>query len=291
MKISGSMEIGVGNGLTYEQSARAMREAGYEGIDLNMCKHSDSPERLITDEWTEDVIMMADAAKAAGLEIAQSHMPYYPGHIDNPGDGSTQAFIDFMVPMYIHAIKAAKLIGCKTCVTHPFYHLGNREATIEGNAQVLKQVIPLLEETGISIAIENVFARRNGQYIPAYVEEADALMEMVRLAGSDNVGICLDTGHANIFRLNICEMARTFGSRLIALHINGNSGHDEHALPYATSEWCTRMDFTGLTKVLNEIGYKGFYNLEVTGGRFPASVVPMYYAYSAGVARWLADLK
>lgn len=291
MKISGSMEIGVRAGLTYEEAAQVMREAGYEGVDLDIGQYSDNPEKLITDEWTENVVRMANAAKAAGLEIAQCHMPSYPGHIENPGDGSTQAFIDFIIPMYVHALKAAKEIGCEICVTHPFCHLGDRQATVEGNALVIKQIVPMIEENGTKIALENVFARRHNQYVPAFIEDADALMEMVKLTGSKNVGICLDTGHANIFRFNICDMARTFGDKLIALHINGNAGHDEHAIPYSTSQWCTRMDFDGLTKVLNEIGYKGFYNLEVTGGRFPASVAPLYYAYSAGVARWLADIK
>lgn len=291
MRISTSLDHGVSNGLTYKECAQVMKKAGFEGIDLSMCKCQGEPEKLITDEWMDDVLSQARAAKDAGLEIAQCHLPYYPGHLDNPGNGTVQEFIDFMVPMYVHALKAAEKIGVTTCVAHTIYYLESRQKTIDANIEVFQKIEPMLRESGIRLAVENCFARRNAQYVTAYIEQKETIGEIVSGLASPNVGVCIDTGHANIFRYDISEMARFFGKKLFALHVNSNAGHDEHAIPYSIAGWCERMDFVKFTQALNEIGFEGWYNLEITGGRYPKEVAPYFYGYAAGVARYLADIK
>ncbi len=102
------------------------------------------------------------------------------------------------------------------------------------------------------------------------------------------VGACMDTGHANIFRFDICDFAKTLGKRLYCLHVNGNAGEDEHAIPLTISGWTERMDFKAFGETLKEIGYTGWYNLEVSGGRFPKEAARPFYEYAAIVARHLA---
>ena len=289
MKISTALEHGVNNGLTYTECAKAMKDAGFQGIDLSLCKHQMDKANFITDEWTRDVIEQADAVKAAGLEIAQCHLPYYPGHLDNPGNGTVEELIDLLVPQYEHALKAAKEVGAEICVVHPVCYLESREKTIDANVRIYNEIIGTIEHNGQQLAVENCFARRHSQYVTAFIEQKETIMEIIDRVGSQNIGACIDTGHANIFRYDICEMARFYGKKLFALHVNSNAGHDEHAIPYNIAGWCERMDFFGFTKALNKIGFTGFYNLEITGGKFPKEVAPLFYAYAAGVAKYLAD--
>lgn len=291
MKISTSLDHGVANGQSYMESAKAMKAAGFEGIDLSLCKHQMDVPAFITDEWTQDVIEQADAAKNAGLEIAQCHLPYYPGHLDNPGNGTVGELIDLLVPQYEHALKAAVKVGAKICVAHPVCYLESREKTIDANVQIYNKIIGMMEDNGQKLAIENCFARRNGQYMTAFIEQKETIMEIISRVGSESCGACIDTGHANIFRYDISEMARYFGKKLFALHVNSNAGHDEHAIPYSIAGWCERMNFFEFTQALNEIGYTAYYNLEISGGKFPKEVAPLFYSYAAGVARYLADFK
>ena len=103
------------------------------------------------------------------------------------------------------------------------------------------------------------------------------------------VGACIDTGHANITGYKPDQMARVYGKHLLALHVNGNAGKDEHTIPYSMSDWCELMDFHTFSCALKEIGYSGAYNLEVAVGPLPACVVQPFYNYAAAVARALAD--
>lgn len=291
MIISTALEHGYNNGLTYRETAQAMKKAGFEGIDLSLCKHQMDKANFITDEWTEDVLAQAEEAKNAGLVIAQCHLPYYPGHLDNPGNGTVAELIDLLVPQYEHALKAARKAGAVICVAHPVCYLDSREKTVDANIAIFREIIGIMEDNGQKLAIENCFARRHSQYVTAYIEQKETITDIINGIGSDNAGACIDTGHANIFRYDISEMAKYYGDKLFALHVNSNAGHDEHAIPYNIAGWCERMDFFKFTKTLNEIGFSGAYNLEISGGKFPKEVAPLFYHYAAGVARYLADYK
>ena len=287
MKISTSAEHGLRAGLGLEKTMRTMKQAGFDGIDWSLCNDSEEPQKLLTDQWTRERLAVAHAAHEEGLELAQSHLPYGPGHIDNPGDGSARAFYEEWGARYEHALSACALGGCTLAVVHPMYMLEGYEQTVEANLYIIDRLMPLLKQTGIRLAVENVFARRNRRYIPAFVEEARTIAAIIDGANSPLVGACMDTGHANIFRFDISDYARRLGSRLIALHVNSNAGEDEHLIPYTCALWCERMDFDAFTRTLREIGFAGWYNLEITGGRFPAEAARPFYEYAACVAGWL----
>lgn len=290
MKISASMDYGANVGLSYPETARIMKQAGFDGIDLALCHNQSDPNNILTDEWTKEAFHMAEAAKDAGLELAQCHLPYYPGHLDLPGDGTPEYFESHMLPAYEHALEVCGRVGCHMAVMHLFTVLNDDEATLRGNVELIKKLLPLLEKYDIRIALENVFCRRNGQYLTGFVGFAENLLAVADGTGSQRIGVCIDTGHANIFRINTADMARTCGKRLFALHVNSNAGHDEHAVPYSIAGWCEKQDFEAFSGALKEIAYSGWYNLELNGGRFPAPVARPFYEYIAGVARYLADL-
>lgn len=288
MKISTSMGYAVEvAGSTYAVASRMMKQAGFEGIDLGMYNWQETPEQFLTPQWREDKKAMANAAKDAGLEISQCHLPYYGGHLPLPGDGSYKAYEDFMLPMYERALEVCGEIGCHTAVMHPFFKTGDPDLTLEGNLCTVEKVMPLLKEYDIRLALENVYGKN---YASSHMTCAEEILRVLEKCDGDWVGACINTGHANIFGVHIGNMARKLQGRLFALHINGNAGKDEHLIPYTSSSWCELMDYRDFTAALHEIGYDGWYNLEIACGDLPECAIEPFYTYAAAVARGLSSL-
>ena len=170
-------------------------------------------------------------------------------------------------------------------VLHPFFDEKSAEITLEGNLRMTEKMLPLLEKHHVKLALENVYGLN---YADSHVARAEDIMPIIEKIDHPLVGACIDTGHANIFRLDISEMARIYGKKLFALHVNGNAGKDEHIIPYTSSGWCEKMDYHAFTRTLCEIGYDGYYNLEIASGDLGAEVALPFYIYAAAVARSLS---
>ena len=287
MKISTSLEHAIRiAGVTPVESAEMLVKAGFQGVDISMTFDMVTG-KVFKPEWRAQIVGRAEAAKAAGLEIAQCHLPYYPNHIPLPGAGKYEDYEEFMLPRYELALDICREIGCPVGVTHPYSNMNDAADTHTGNLRLLEKLIPMLEKNGVRLALENIWDK---DYTWAHMSSADEIMAVISEAGSPLVGACIDTGHANIFKLDISAMARTYGDRLFALHVNGNAGKDEHIIPYSMSGWCELMDFHGFSKALKDIGYSGFYNLEIATGALPPSTAQPYLSFAGAVARALADM-
>lgn len=290
MKISTSLEHGKKiAGVSSRESARMMKLAGFDGVDMGMNRGKLERDALLDDVCAERILSDAEALKAEGLEIAQCHLPFYPGHIALPGDGSYQAYEDFMLPSMTRAMEICGQIGCPVAVSHPYFDLNSPEMTVEGNLRLIEKLTPYMEQNHVKLALENCYAH-DGNYLHSHVSTPEGVMKILERSDERLVGACIDTGHANIFRIPIGDMARMYGKRLIALHVNGNAGKDEHAIPYTMSSWCEHMDFHDFSRALQEIGYQGYYNLELNVGKLPASTAQPYLNLAAAVGRALADL-
>jgi len=289
MKISTSLShgmriAGVGPG----EAARMMLRAGFQGVDFGLTEQQMEPEKLLADEWRSRLIARADALKAEGLEIAQTHLPYYYAHIPHPGSGSFEEYEAFMLPSYLRALEVTAEIGCHLAVLHPYYVADDLQRTRDGNQRLIEKLLPMLEKYDIRLALENIWA---WGYKDAHASYPEDLFFMAERAGSERVGLCIDTGHANLFRIDIAAMARLYGKKLFALHVNGNGGtQDEHILPYTMGGHYERLDYQAFSAALREIGFQGYYNLELATGDMPACLAQPYYDFAAAVARALADL-
>lgn len=275
-------------GATVRESARMMKTAGFDGVDLSMCEDHTKLDRIFTAEWAQNIKAQCADLQAEGLELAQCHLAFYPGHVKLPGDGSYQTFEDLFLPVYIRMIEICGEIECPVAVMHPFFDADDAQMTRDGNLCTIEKLLPLLRKHGVKLALENIYGH-NGRFVDGHVARPEGIMAILERCDADWVGACIDTGHANIFHENIGRMARMYGNRLFALHVNGNAGDDEHAIPY-TLGWCENMDFHDFSAALKEIGYKGYYNLEINPGNLPASAAQPYLNLAGSVARALADL-
>ena len=289
MKISTSLKYGtLIAGVDAAASARMMVQAGFQGVDFGLTDQQMAPAVIQQAAWHDRYIAMADALKAEGLEVAQTHLPYYFAHIPHPGSGTYAEYEAFMLPSYVRALEVTAEIGCHLTVLHPYYVAEDPQRTRDGNRRLLDKLLPLLHQYDIRLALENIWACGYKNANASYPED---LYAMAEAASDPLVGLCIDTGHANLFRIDIVAMARLYGKKLFALHVNGNGGtQDEHILPYTMGPHYERLDYQGFSEALREIGFQGYYNLELGVGPMPACLAQPYYTFAAAVARALADL-
>ena len=277
------------DGVDAYEAARMMKEAGFDGVDLAMCHEQLNPEFMKTEEWAKVLYEQYDAIKAAGMTVEQCHLPYYPGHLALPGDGSYEAFEEFALGGLIHGIEVAGKIGCPVAVLHPFLDVNNDEATLQGNIRLINALLPHLKKNNVKLALENVYAHDGQHYHASVTARAEDIMKILEQVDEEYVGACIDTGHARIFRLNIGKMARLYGKRLFALHVNSNAGEDEHLIPYLIPAWCEKVNYEDFLAALKEIGYQGAMNLEIGTGKMPAGCAKHYLGLAGVVARAMAN--
>lgn len=156
-------------------------------------------------------------------------------------------------------IEIASQLGVKTVDIHPG---GKRDATddelaeiLEVNTAAFRRIADFASERGMRIGIENMIYSGN--------TTAADILRLINSIDRVNVGITLDTSHANMCRQDIPDMIRCFGPHLIATHISDNDGSgDQHLIPGDGT-----IDWPSVMAAFREIGYEGTLNLEIPGAR------------------------
>lgn len=153
-----------------------------------------------------------------------------------------------------------------SCEFHPDF-----VRTMELIKSSFGEIARCAQDNGVKVAVENEFDPRElagagegrNMVVPARVGcLMSELLEIVKL-DPDNLGVCLDFGHANLQRplLRLDEAIHELGKHLIATHIHDNEGvSDQHMTPLMGNiEWDRAM------AALEEIGYRKPVILEVGG--------------------------
>jgi len=147
------------------------------------------------------------------------HAPFYdlnPGAHDPKIREVTQERL-------LWAVKAAKQIGAKQMVVHPCHgpwvlekHF---ETWLERAKSTLSTVVAKALENGLKIAFENIY-----DTIP------EDLLTLINLFPKDQVGVCFDLGHFNLFsEASIKHWFEVLGPRILEVHLHDNLGtRDDH---------------------------------------------------------------
>jgi sugar phosphate isomerase/epimerase len=118
-------------------------------------------------------------------------------------------------------------------------HLGERTDTwtprsIEYAITALEHLGAFAHPLGVRLLVENLLSE------PTTPEHLVTILEMGRL---DNVGACLDLGHAHI-TVSVAEAIATLGKRIGTVHVHDNHGvKDEHLWPGdGTIDWAATVE-------------------------------------------------
>ncbi|MGQ9689835.1 MAG: sugar phosphate isomerase/epimerase family protein, partial [Thermoproteota archaeon] len=199
-----------------------------------------------------------EAADSLGIRILQVHGPY--GKIDLELASSDPSERNKALKRVFKWIEFVGKFGWEVLVLHTarLKHLNNEntlsfvERIRNSNIECFKEVSKQAFEHGVKIAVENRLESGYGA-LPR------DLLELVEEVRSDALGICFDTGHANVNGLNPVLMVESLGRFLIATHIHDNDGHgDQHLPPLMGS-----IDWGGLIEAFSKTGYSRPLILEV----------------------------
>jgi sugar phosphate isomerase/epimerase len=128
------------------------------------------------------------------------------------------------------AIESAEHIPLR----HVVIHLGERDdswsqRTIEYSLTALEHLGAFARPLGVRLLVENLLSDATSP---------EHLLAILEIGHLDNVGVCLDLGHAHI-TVGTVDAIKTLGSRIVSLHVHDNHGtKDEHLWPGdGTIDW------------------------------------------------------
>ena len=101
-------------------------------------------------------------------------------------------------------------------------------------------------EKGIRLAVENIYGGR-------FYSQIDELIQLVEEVSRDNVGFCLDVGHANIDGVDIPSAVQRMGRKLYEIHLHDNDGKKDQHLPIGFGI----VNWIEVIEALNSIRYPG----------------------------------
>jgi len=166
-------------------------------------------------------------------------------------------------------LELANILEAETLVVHPgtgipgvenlSLNLSFHETILrvrEANVKSFRELARVAEDLGVTIAVENRLERVYGS------RPAD-LLQLLEEVGSERLGICLDTGHANVNRIPPHEFVAAVGERLVATHIHDNNGTGDQHLPPLMGN----IDWDAFAEALRKTGYPKPIIYEVGCGR------------------------
>ena len=210
--------------------------SGAQGVELFAARqHFDYTSR-------EHVMELAAWFASNPLEPHSMHAPLFPDReMGRAGAPSVNVVhpeksrrIDAMDEIK-RALEAAEHIPFKKMVMH----LGEKYEswslrTMEYATTALEHLGAFARPLGVSVLVEN---------LTSDATTPEHLVEILEMAHLDQIGVCLDLGHAHIAP-GIAEAIGTLGKRIAELHVHDNHGlKDEHLWPGdGTIDWPSTLE-------------------------------------------------
>lgn len=190
------------NGLHYIiKSLEKIREAGFCWVDYNSYGyHWVSRKNL---EWLHKYTL------SLGLKPFSIHSQgFKPEHLPF----AYRKMCDL-------TIETAKILSVKCITYHPFPVVSdkklNAQTVFDWNAEIVGYLGERARPADIKIAIENV---------SSFFPDAGSIISLIEYLGLPNLGVCLDTGHANLLNTIPEKEIERAGKYLIQTHLNDNYG-------------------------------------------------------------------
>ena len=243
-----------------------MADSGFRYIDLNFYHADYEGSPIRSANWQEWADKVEAEAKRLGLTFVQSHgsnmcMPGNPDYDDRRE----------LIRREMHICKQ---LGIPNIVVHAVYKPnGTREAFIDTNTRLYRDLLKIADETGVAVLTENTCDTNCPSY---YLFEADDFHALDLAIGNHPLfGICWDVGHAHIQGVDQYKELTRLGNRLMAVHIHDNIGKrnspsfmDMHMQPYTGS-----CGYDAIVKALADMRFPGPFTLEANAIPQPADFI------------------
>jgi len=195
-------------------------------------------------EYSHIYHLSVDDATKIGEYARKIGINSWSCHAAGPGGFNTGDKIQAAVDANRHCVDISAALGAGVNVLH-IWNQSHEDA-----CRILDQVCQYAAERNVSIALEN---NRS-------LECMDFILELVHSVDMPNIGICVDTGHANLGDLGAGNAIRMAGSLLLTTHLQDNLGERDDHMPPGMG----KIDWADVFQALSEIDYKRTLMLELT---------------------------
>jgi sugar phosphate isomerase/epimerase len=218
------------NGLDSQIDFSEIKQTGINHVELSSPSHID--------------IETIKKIKNSGLNIYSAHSDFIDVDISNPDTYNREKSIMLIKTR----IRLLSEIGAQLIVVHPGNWCENqveKEERISNSINSLTQIVLFANSVNVKVAVENL--------PPGFVADDVSTMKRILLETrkasnlNGSIGVCLDTGHANLSN-NLIDYLEHFGNDILTMHIHDNygnnnndprnAGDDSHLLPgEGTIDW------------------------------------------------------
>ena len=232
-----------------------IKNAGYDGIDLTA-----EPNQIEIGRYRE----IAEIARSMGLEIAALLGAWATWHAGEVRDlastdeavrryaiGYAQKCTDLAVDLSVSVYE----ICC--CPAEPKYPVSDVPLpTVRQNfVESAREISRYAADRGVRVAMEPV------NRFEGYAGFMNSVVDAVGVAdevGEENLGVMVDFFHANIEDVSVPDAIRRAERRLMLIHL-ADSNRQMPGMGH--------IDFTGVIRELDEIGFEGYLSLDCLPAR------------------------
>lgn len=263
----------------HKEAIKIAADIGTDAIDFDLsmnCFSTGRKDSIYTksdDEIITYFTELGNYAKSLGIEIGQTH-----GRITGtyPPGPDSEKYNEMLFKDARIDCMATKALGANITIMHNTTTIfwkpeADPNDMRQGNFDMFMKYLEYAKKYDVKIATETFGDAPNFGTVDFFGDISEFLMTYNRICAVDDydkyLGICADTGHSNkATRFNNnpspADVIRMCGKNLIALHLNDNDTFtDQHKIPgTGTIDWKDVFD------ALDEIGYCGNYNMEVSLG-------------------------
>ncbi|MBI3948692.1 MAG: sugar phosphate isomerase/epimerase [Armatimonadetes bacterium] len=275
--------------ISAEEAVERVAAAGFQALDMNFCDWLFDGSPFVGEAWESWVRGIRRRADAVGIRFGQAHGPIF----NKFAEGERTRWL---TAMSHRSLVAAGILGAPRVVFEPGTLGGGFDAahlarTKQRNLDWFGALLPDAAQSGVGLALENnadLSSRERGTR-RSFCSTPAELVDLVDTFATPRVGICWDTGHAHLQRLDQGPAIRALGQRLKVLHIQDNNGDsDQHLLPFNGT-----VDWRAVMGALRNIGYPGTLSFEVHASirLLPDGLRDAALHYAVAVGRYLTGLE
>jgi sugar phosphate isomerase/epimerase len=271
------------------QAVQLFAKHGWHCLELSECHAHDLAAQGDPAQAGE---AFRQSAADQGVSFLQGHLPvvWYSGNDRSKGRErwfDTAPASDHEFTQALDVVKRWLDLFGALGIQAAVLHLGGytlrdagwaEEVILERRVETLSKIVEHAATRGIAICIENM------SFLNCNTETLEKIKGFITGVDADNLGVCLDTGHAAMAGLDCVDFVHDAGNLLKALHVHDNVGtEDNHVLPYELSS----IPWGRVLTTLNEVGYEGAFNLEIPGRRSPMPVREARLDYAGALAAYM----
>jgi len=224
--------------LSDKEKFQVAKRCGFEGIEARPLRDLNAAKE------------QAKLAREAGVPIHSVLHGWWPPFTD-----TTPSVVQKSIDAMAHSLRCARAMGASAVLLVPTKVTDNfRYADAYKRSQdYVRKLIPVAKETGVSIAVENVWNKflLSPLEFARYIDECE----------SPWVRAYFDVGNVIIYGFSQ-DWIRTLGKRIVKIHLKDfkRSGYQWKNLLEGDVNW------PEVRKALDEINYKGYLTAELGAG-------------------------